>query len=243
MTPWFGWSCWRLQVLVVAQREEGDFDGRIGDRDPRHPCRGCGEAGILGITYYDSGHHVGWCRAVDDRFSAAVIDEVMHGNDGDAWPFEPDLHVLAGGAADLAQLVHHRTFGSDDDFGRTGDEIGHSLFSDRLLQACVTAILVLDLRPGVTESVNRELLAVLFEDDAERGQLGRGYADDSFERSRHTDEFLAVGRIGSRARPLSCDDPGTAEGEKGNENETSEKAHLLIILGNAPFLTHLSCGW
>ena len=93
----------RVEVLVVAEREERDARGGILDADAA-----AGEGGEAHLADPDAGRDVGRRGAKHDELGAAVIDEVMERQHADARRLEPDLEVAGDARLDCAQSVEDR---------------------------------------------------------------------------------------------------------------------------------------
>ena len=93
----------RLQILVVAQREERDAQRRDRRSSRPRPSRaGRRVAGILEVADQHARRHVGRRGAVDHHLGAAEIDVVLRRHHRDARPFEPHLHVARRGRLDAS---------------------------------------------------------------------------------------------------------------------------------------------
>ena len=82
---------------------------------------------------------------------------------------------------------------------------------------------------GVIEGVERRPLAVLLEEDAGRGELASGRPERDLERCGRAHELLRLADLNRGQGRATGDDVGAARGEKQEQDETQEIAHVVMV--------------
>ena len=149
--------------LVVAQREERDADGRIGEPDRRPRIRR-----ILRVPNPDARLHVRRRGPEHDELGAAEVDEVVDRDDGHARRVEAHLQVPGDRRGCRPQPKEHRARRGDDEAGGSVDQFGLRSLAERNGDL----LLLLSGSDRDAAGVQRCALAVLLDGGGERLSAG-----------------------------------------------------------------------